>query len=130
MTISPVPHFARYAKPAEITKVFWMALKPGVHVYGMTEMDGVAALCDQRSEWITLSSEQRYKQMARQGVRTVVTDDMIVADPVSLEPIPRDSSTIGDILFRGNNGTKGYLMYPGATERHLPATGTEQAILP
>lgn len=86
------------------------------HVYGMTEIHGVAALCDWHREWDSMSPELRSKQMARQGVRTVVTDDMIVGDPVTLEPLPRDGITIGEILFRGNNGMKGYLKNPVATD--------------
>jgi fatty-acyl-CoA synthase len=86
------------------------------HVYGMTEMHGVVALCDWQREWNCLSAEQRSRQMARQGVRNVVTDDMIVADPVTLAPLPRDGATIGEILFRGNNGMKGYLKNPEATD--------------
>lgn len=86
------------------------------HVYGMTEVHGVAALCDWHREWNSMSSEQRSKQMARQGVRTVVTDDMIVADAITLEPLPRDGTTIGEIIFRGNNGMKGYLKNPTATD--------------
>lgn len=86
------------------------------HVYGMTEIHGVAALCDWHREWDSMSPELRSKQMARQGVRTVVTDDMIVGDPITLEPLPRDGITIGEILFRGNNGMKGYLKNPVATD--------------
>jgi fatty-acyl-CoA synthase len=86
------------------------------HVYGMTEMHGVAALCDWQREWNSLSAEERSKKMARQGVRNVVTDDMIVGDPVTLEPLPHDGATIGEILFRGNNGMKGYLKNPTATD--------------
>ena len=86
------------------------------HVYGMTEVHGVAALCDWHREWNSLSAEERSKLMARQGVRNVVTDDMIVANPVTLEPLPHDGKTIGEILFRGNNGMKGYLKNPTATD--------------
>jgi fatty-acyl-CoA synthase len=86
------------------------------HVYGMTEMHGVAALCDWHREWNTLSAEERSKRMARQGVRNVVTDDMIVGDPETLKPLPHDGTTIGEILFRGNNGMKGYLKNPKATD--------------
>ncbi|MGL4263456.1 MAG: AMP-binding protein [Afipia sp.] len=86
------------------------------HVYGMTEIHGVAALCDWHREWDSMSPELRSKQMARQGVRTVVTDDMVVGDPITLEPLPRDGTTIGEILFRGNNGMKGYLKNPIATD--------------
>jgi fatty-acyl-CoA synthase len=86
------------------------------HVYGMTEMHGVVALCDWHREWNSLASAERSKLMARQGVRNVVTDDMIVGDPTTLEPLPRDGATIGEILFRGNNGMKGYLKNPKATD--------------
>jgi fatty-acyl-CoA synthase len=86
------------------------------HVYGMTEMHGVAALCDWHREWDSFTAEQRSKLMARQGVRNVVTDDMIVADPMTLEPLPHDGTTIGEILFRGNNGMKGYLKNPKSTD--------------
>lgn len=86
------------------------------HVYGMTEVHGVAALCDWHREWDSMPPELRSKQMARQGVRTIVTDDMIVGDPVTLEPLPHDGTTIGEILFRGNNGMKGYLKNPTATD--------------
>jgi fatty-acyl-CoA synthase len=86
------------------------------HVYGMTEMHGVAALCDWHREWNSLSAEERSRRMARQGVRNVVTDDMIVGDPVTLDPVPHDGATIGEILFRGNNGMKGYLKNPTATD--------------
>lgn len=86
------------------------------HVYGSTEMHGVAALNDWHREWDNLEPEPRSKMMARQGVRNVVTDDMIVADPNTLKPVPRDGRTMGEILFRGNVGMKGYLKNPTATE--------------
>jgi len=86
------------------------------HVYGMTEMHGVAALSDWHREWNTLPADARSKRMARQGVRNVVTDDMIVADPISLEEVPHDAATIGEIMFRGNNAMKGYLKNPAATD--------------
>jgi fatty-acyl-CoA synthase len=41
---------------------------------------------------------------------------MIVADPITLEPLPHYGETIGEILFRGNNGMKGYLKNPKATD--------------
>src|SRR4029079_13004263 len=86
------------------------------HVYGMTEMHGVAALCEWQSEWDALPAENRARIMARQGVRNIVTDDMIVADPKTLQPVTRDGADMGEILFRGNLGMKGYLKNPGATE--------------
>ncbi|MNP23893.1 Long-chain-fatty-acid--CoA ligase FadD13 [compost metagenome] len=40
----------------------------------------------------------------------------MVADPASLEPVPRDGETIGEIFMRGNTVMKGYLKNPSATE--------------
>jgi len=87
------------------------------HVYGATEVHGVTALCDWHREWDSLPPEERSKMMARQGVRTVVTDDMIVADSKTLQPLPHDGMAVGEILFRGNNGMKGYLKSPEATDQ-------------
>ena len=86
------------------------------HVYGSTELHSVTTLCDWHREWDELGPDERSKRMARQGVRTAVTDAMIVADPVTLEPVPHNGSSIGEILFRGSIGMKGYLKNPGATE--------------
>ena len=68
------------------------------------------------TEWDELAAEPRSKMMARQGVRTVVTDAIwIVADPFTLVPVPADAAPIGEIFFRGNNGMKGYLKNAEAT---------------
>src|SRR6185369_16339524 len=41
---------------------------------------------------------------------------MMVADPATLQPVPRDGETMGEIFFRGNITMKGYLKNPKATE--------------
>lgn len=86
------------------------------HVYGSTEMHGVTTLCDWHREWDDLGPEERSKKMARQGVRTLVTDALMVADPVTLDPVPHNGDAIGEVLFRGSFGMKGYLKNPAATE--------------
>jgi fatty-acyl-CoA synthase len=55
--------------------------------------------------------------MARQGVRCPQVRDMRVADPATLEPVPADGETLGEIMLRGNTIMKGYLKNPGATEQ-------------
>jgi fatty-acyl-CoA synthase len=63
------------------------------HVYGSTEIHGVVCLCDWHAEWDRLPAEQRSRVLTRQGVRTITCEDMIVADPVTLSPVPRDGTT-------------------------------------
>ncbi len=86
------------------------------HVYGMTEQHGVNTTCVPQESWAALSPDEQLAQMGRQGVRTAVSDQMIVADPATFKPVPRDGKTMGEVLFRGNLGMKGYLKNPAATQ--------------
>ena len=86
-----------------------------LHVYGMTEQHGVNTVCVPQESWAHLSADQRFAQMGRQGVRTAVADEMVIANPTTLQPVPRDGKTIGEVLFRGNLGMKGYLKNAEAT---------------
>jgi 3-(methylthio)propionyl---CoA ligase len=52
---------------------------------------------------------------ARQGVNYPVLDGLMVANPVSLAPVPADGAAIGEVLMRGNIVMKGYLKNPEAT---------------
>jgi fatty-acyl-CoA synthase len=85
------------------------------HVYGLTEVYGPAAVCAKHPEWERLSLEERAERNGRQGVPYELQEDMIVADPETLVPVPRDGQTMGEILFRGNITMKGYLKNPTAT---------------
>jgi fatty-acyl-CoA synthase len=85
------------------------------HVYGLTEVYGPAAVCAKHPEWEALSVEQRAERNGRQGVPYELQEDMMVADPATLQPVPRDGATMGEIFFRGNITMKGYLGNPGAT---------------
>jgi fatty-acyl-CoA synthase len=86
------------------------------HVYGLTEVYGPAAVCAKHPEWDDLSLEQRAEMNGRQGVPYELQEDMIVADPRTLQPVPRDGQTMGEIFFRGNITMKGYLKNPTATD--------------
>ena len=86
-----------------------------LHVYGMTEQHGVITVCTPQDDWPTLPADERLRHQGRQGVRTVVADQMMVADPVTMEPVPADGLTLGEVMFRGNLGMKGYLKNPEAT---------------
>ncbi len=41
----------------------------------------------------------------------------MVANPVTLEPVPRDGETVGEIFMRGNLVMKGYLKNPTTTDK-------------
>ncbi len=86
------------------------------HVYGLTETYGPVVECAWNSEWDELPLEERAQLKARQGVRTPALEELAVLDPETLEPVPADGKTQGEIMFRGNVVMKGYLKNPGTTE--------------
>ena len=87
------------------------------HVYGLTETYGPAVLCAWQEEWDALPDEERARLKARQGVRSAVLEGLMVAHPETLEPMPSDGVTMGEIFMRGNNVMRGYLKNPSATEK-------------
>ncbi len=86
------------------------------HVYGLTETYGPAAVCVKHGEWAELSLERRADLNSRQGVRVPMQEAMVVLDPDTLQPVPWDGETMGEIMFRGNITMKGYLKNATATE--------------
>jgi fatty-acyl-CoA synthase len=86
------------------------------HVYGLTETYGPAAVCAKHEEWNALPLAQRTEMNGRQGVWYHAQECMTVIDPASMQPVPRDGATIGEVMFRGNLTMKGYLKNPAATE--------------
>jgi len=86
------------------------------HVYGLTEVYGPATVCSWHEEWDELPLDERARLKSRQGVRYVMQEGLTVADPVTLEPTPRDGQTMGEVFFRGNVVMKGYLKNPKATD--------------
>jgi len=85
------------------------------HLYGLTESYGPATICLPQAEWSELDLPSRAARMARQGVIYPTLEEMIVADPKTLEPVPSNGQTIGEIMLRGNTIMKGYLKNPKAT---------------
>lgn len=85
------------------------------HVYGLTEVYGPAAVCVKHDEWNNLPISERAKLNARQGVRYHLQESISVLDPETMEPVPADGETIGEIMFRGNITMKGYLKNDKAT---------------
>ena len=86
------------------------------HLYGLTESYGPATLCAWQEDWDGLGLEERARVMARQGVGYPTLGGLMVADPDTLAPVPRDGVTMGEVMLRGNTVMRGYLLNPAATE--------------
>ncbi len=86
------------------------------HVYGLTETYGPASVCPKQPEWAAMPLDRRAERNGRQGVRVPMQEAMTVLDSDTMQPVPTDGETMGEIMFRGNITMKGYLGNPAATE--------------
>jgi fatty-acyl-CoA synthase len=87
------------------------------HVYGLTETYGPAVVNEWHDAWDALDRTARAAKKARQGVRYAALEDLAVMDPETMQRVPADGETLGEVMFRGNIVMKGYLKNPGATEK-------------
>jgi len=86
------------------------------HAYGLTECYGPGLVCAWHDEWDSRPVEERARLNARQGVKYVTLEGVIVADPQTLVETPRDGKTMGEIFLAGNTVMMGYLKNPSATD--------------
>jgi fatty-acyl-CoA synthase len=101
--------------PAVIAKMKTIGIEL-THVYGLTEVYGPASVCAEQENWKTLSDDEQARLAARQGVRYHLQAGISVRNPTTMEPVPSDGETLGEIMFRGNICMKGYLKNERATE--------------
>ena len=87
------------------------------HVYGLTETYGPSVVCAWKGEWDSRNRGERARLKVRQGVPNIALSEMMVADPETLQPVPADGTTMGEVFMRGNNVMKGYLNNPSSTEK-------------
>ncbi|MYJ70307.1 MAG: acyl-CoA synthetase [Rhodospirillaceae bacterium] len=117
----PLPHTveimtaAAPPPPAVLERIEAMGFRV-THVYGLTEVYGPATICAWRPEWDALEPLERARVKSRQGVRYPVEEGLMVADPETMAPVPKDGATMGEVFFRGNLVMKGYLKNAAATD--------------
>ena len=87
------------------------------HLYGLTETYGPAVVNDWHASWSDLPRGEQAALKARQGVRYLPLEGLDVLDPETMQPVPRDGKTMGEVMFRGNVVMKGYFRNPEATQK-------------
>ncbi|MCV2873668.1 acyl-CoA synthetase [Defluviimonas sp. WL0050] len=86
------------------------------HLYGLTETYGPAVVNDWHESWSELPRAEQAALKSRQGVRYLALEQLDVLDPETMQPVPRDGKTIGEVMFRGNVVMKGYFRNPKSTQ--------------
>jgi fatty-acyl-CoA synthase len=117
----PLPHVVEFATaaappPESVLAAMKAAGFNVTHLYGLTETYGPATINDWHGEWDALSAADQAVKKARQGVRYPVLEELDVLDPETMQRVPRDGETLGEVMFRGNVVMKGYLKNKRSTD--------------
>ena len=86
------------------------------HVYGLTEVYGPCVVSNWKDEWALLNLQQQAILKARQGNPYLVQDGLRVVNVGTMDDVPKDGETIGEVILRGNIMMKGYLKNNSATK--------------
>lgn len=86
------------------------------HLYGLTETYGPAVVNEWHDQWSDLDADAQVALKARQGVKYLPLEDLNVIDPETMQAVPADGETIGEVMFRGNIVMKGYFKNAKATD--------------
>ena len=110
----PLPHVVRFftaaaPPPAAVLREMGEAGFEVTHLYGLTEVYGPAVVNDWKEEWNALDHDAQAHLKARQGVRYHALEALDVMDPETMQSVPADGETMGEVMFRGDVAVKGYL---------------------
>jgi fatty-acyl-CoA synthase len=118
----PLPHVVEFVTAAAPPPEAVLAAMKGAgfnvtHVYGLTEVYGPAVVNDWHAAWDALPLDQQAAKKSRQGVRYHVLEGLDVLDPETMQQVPRDGESLGEVMMRGNVVMKGYLKNKPATDK-------------
>jgi fatty-acyl-CoA synthase len=102
--------------PALIRQLDEMEVKV-IHQYGLNETYGPYVVCEEQDEWQSLSAENRALKRARQGVATIHAGTGLRVVDISIQDVPWDGSTLGEVIVAGNTVATGYYKNPEATQK-------------
>ncbi|MDO5758044.1 MAG: AMP-binding protein [Rhodobacterales bacterium] len=86
-----------------------------IQIFGQTETTGPSLIWEESPDHEMLSIQDRARLKTRQGHRHVTVEGAIVANPETLQELPRDGTSMGELMLRGNSVMMGYLNDPDAT---------------
>ncbi|MFS2162200.1 AMP-binding protein [Variovorax sp. Varisp62] len=89
------------------------------HVFGITEVSGTPVSCVWQDGWDDLPPSDQGKLRVRQGARAAMFEGLMVGDADTLDPVPRDGKTVGELMLRGNTVMMGYFKNEAATRKAL-----------
>ncbi|CAI9753268.1 unnamed protein product [Fraxinus pennsylvanica] len=88
-----------------------------VHAYGLTEATGPALVNEWQKDWNKFPREDQSRLKARQGISILTLADADVKDIKTMQSVPRDGKTMGEIVLRGSSIMMGYLKDENATSK-------------
>jgi fatty-acyl-CoA synthase len=86
------------------------------HLYGLSETYGPSVVNEWHQEWDALDEGLQANLKARQGVRYLPLESLDIMNPETMESVPHDGKTIGEVMFRGNVVMKGYFKNKQASD--------------